>query len=146
MNLDRELQSAKNKKDFVLPDFNLISNKSYMPQNDIDDTSNFTWFYDERKYDKIGISSDGTQVMHDSIVFTLKKFKKVEEVMNGRNTIQLIYNLSGWNASDKSTDKSYFSDLTLHEKGTYLDFKYVENSKGEMVFVYITFNGRVFKQ
>ncbi len=101
---------------------------------------NYTWFYD--KNDKIGISTDGSKMIHDSIIFTLKKFRKIT---SEKNQLQLIYELSGWNDPTSSVNKKYFSDLTLHEKGNYLSFKYVEDSKGNMKFVYAIFNGRNFK-
>lgn len=111
---------------------------------------NLKWYYDLNKVDKIGFNSDGTEMTHDSMTFSLKSFRRIEEKILGKNTVQIIFKLST-RVSDKSaqinTDKlnrEYFGDLALHEKSNYVTFKYVEH-KGKMTFTHIVFNGKEFK-
>ena len=108
--------------------------------NDNDDS--YTWLYDTNRVDKIGISNDGNKIIHDSMVFTLEKFRRIEKKISDVNTIQLVYKLFTWVTP---TERSYFTDLTLHEKGQYIAFKYAENSEGQMRFAHITFNGKNFR-
>lgn len=113
--------------------------------DDNTETSNYKWYNDTKKLDKIGISPDGSQLMHDSMLYTLKKFKKIEKVINNLNTIQLIYKLDNkTEVVDTSMTKyHYFTDLIFSEQSNYIVFKYVE-SEGKMLFSHIIFNGKMF--
>lgn len=118
--------------------------------------NNLQWYYDDKKMDKIGINFDGSELTHDIITYKLKQFRKLKESVNyiennktiQINTIQLIYKLSlvfDDNDSNKINEKC-FTDLMLHEKSSYVIFKYAESFKGNMIFSHITFNGKTFKK
>lgn len=105
--------------------------------------SNYTWYCDKNNVDNIGINKDGSQLIHDSMVFTLKKFRKIEKMVSNTNTIQLVYKLDNRNG-DSGQTQPYFSDLVFSEKSNYLIFKYVETN-GNFKFTHIVFNGKIFK-
>lgn len=120
-----------------------ISNHDYDENYENIETSNYTWYYDKFNIDKIGINPDGNQLMHDSMLFTLKKFRSINKSINGINTTQLIMKLDVRNGEGGQTNK-YFTDNIFGEKSAYIIFKYVEINK-KLTFSHIVFNGKVFK-
>lgn len=109
------------------------------------DLSNYKWYNDKNHLDKIGINSDGTKLMHDSMLYVLKKFRMINKIINSVNTIQLIFKLDNKLDELKPTTKQpYFTDLIFGEKSAYIIFKYVEINK-KMTFSHIVFNGKIFK-
>ncbi len=113
--------------------------------NEYDEKSDllrYKWFYDKNKLDKVGINNDATLLIHDSMVYTMKRFRKIEQTIRGKKTIQLMYKLS--NRLSKDTDSNAFSVNTiLNERSNYITFKYVEY-KDEMIFTNLTYNGKPF--
>jgi len=100
-------------------------------------------FYD----DAIGISSSGDQMMHDTIVYNLKKFKIVNKIENynfggaiGSKNIKVTYLLY------KFADEQ--PNLFYHEKFSTLYFKYIGNDIDgtHMRFECIGFNYAEFRQ
>jgi len=107
--------------------------------------ANYKWYNDNHKLDKIGINPDGTQLIHDSLLYTLKKFKKIEKKINNINTIQLIYKLDNKlnTINTQNTKDQYFTDLIFGEKSNYVTFVYF-SGLGKMTFSHIIFNGKMF--
>ena len=93
----------------------------------------YTWFYDENKYDSIGISNECKYMIHDDIMIELKLFRKFEKKENNRYAKYILYELVGQ------------TDLILHEKTQILYFKYIGKSYNNMVFDYIGYNRKQFK-
>ena len=117
------------------------------------ENSNYKWFYDGKRLDKIGINPAGTMLMHDSMVFKLVQFRKISKKINNINTVQLLYKISNKydnNAGstfvkdkDAETNRSFFTDVIFHEQSSQIAFKYVEHN-GNMKFSHIVFNGKTF--
>ena len=103
---------------------------------------NYKWYVDKNKIDKIGINNDGSELMHDSMLYKLKKFKKQNiNIKNIRRT-QLIYKLDNTNGYNTDNKKN-FTDLIFGEKSIYVIFEYIEKNK-IMDFSHIVFNGKMF--
>ena len=113
--------------------------------DDNTEMSNYKWYNDNKNLDKIGISPDGSQLTHDSMLYRLKKFKKIEKIINNVNTIQLTYKLDNKTevVDTSSTKYQYFTDLIFSEQSNYITFKYIE-FEGKMIFSHIIFNGKMF--
>ncbi len=113
--------------------------------NDYDDEielKKYTWYYDKSRLDKIGINHDGTKLMHDSMIYTLKKFRKIEKKIEGLDTMQLVYKLDDRNGNSGQYQQ-YFTDLIFNERSNYIVYKYVEHD-GKLTFTHIVFNGKQF--
>lgn len=118
-----------------------LNGEAYDDKLDID---NLKWFHDKYDVDKIGINPSGDELYHDSMLYTLAKFHKIDKKINGKNTIQLIYKISNQQSNHATDDRVYFTDLLMHTQSNYLIYKYVEiNNK--MEFSHIVFNGKTFK-
>lgn len=122
-----------------------IYGTSYTNNIDKINESNYVWYYDKNKLDKIGINPNGSRLLHDSMLYKLKKFKIINSVIQNLNTTQLVLKLDNKLEENKEDNlNNYFTDMIFSEKSCYIIFKYVElNNK--MTFSHIVFNGKIFK-
>lgn len=115
--------------------------------------SNYTWYHDKNNADKIGINSDGSLLIHDNMIYKLKKFKIDTKQIKNINSKQLIFKLSNrQNTEDNQNNQNnnnlqkeiIFTDLIFSEKSNYVIFIYLENNKSVFSFSHIIFNGKKF--
>ncbi len=96
----------------------------------------YTWFYKNKQYcnDKLGISSDGTFMMHDDMIHKLTKFKTLARKLDNTLYLYLIYKI------DDQTN------WILQEYENILTFKYIGENIQNMKLNSIIFNGVEFTQ
>lgn len=120
----------------------------------------YTWFYKSSKTfgstnmkkivygdDKIGINSSGDQLIHDTIIYNLQKFKAINKLesynfggsvgLKKIKTTYLIYTFAGEQPN-----------LFYHERFSTVYFKYIGNNEEgtNMRFECIGFNGAEFRE
>lgn len=98
---------------------------------------NFTWFYKNKciDSDKIGISSDGTLIIHDGIINRISLYKKVRNASH--KTLRLIYKIDNQ------------PNLMRQAENTLIYFKFTENKndiKSDPFFSCIGFNGGEYEE
>lgn len=112
--------------------------------NDDLESSNYVWYFDKNKVDKIGIASNATHLVHDQILFRLKKYKIIQENINGVDTIQLLYKLDNNPENNSNQPNPVFTDKLLNSRAVYIIFKYLKIDN-KTTFTHIIFNGKQFK-
>jgi hypothetical protein len=120
----------------------------------------YTWFYKSSKTfefnnikkitysdDTIGINSSGDQLIHDSIIYNLEKFKVINKIES--------YNFGG-SVGFKKVKTTYLiykfagdqPNLFYHERFSTIYFKYIGNNEDGTImrFECIGFNGAEFRE
>ena len=115
------------------------ANLNSVTYSETTELENYTWYNDNNNANKIGISSNCETLWHDNIIYTLKKFKKIEETVNDINIFSLVYKFDV-RVGDSKQLQQYFTDGLFGERSNYVTLKY-KNSK----FSHIVFNGKEFK-
>ena len=97
---------------------------------------NFTWFYKNKcvHSDKIGISSDGTLMMHDGIINKITLYKRIRNPNS--KILRLIYKVDNQ------------PNLMFQTSDTLIYFKFVTNGKkfANPIFSCIGFNGAEYEE